>query len=152
MPHKGQLLIHRSKQRRRALACGTRFGKSTCASMEIVARLLDPRGGTLGWICAPTYEDSEMVADARRLTRGLWNGHAPMKPTASSPEACLSRSSQGATGWPGGYGHPRRGHIFDLPRDKSDCFATFLRPPPTRPNALDGTGKGGRYLQGEDGG
>lgn len=73
-PHEGQLLIHRSKKRRRVLACGTRFGKSTCAAMEIVAGLLEPREATLGWVCAPTYELTKRVMD--RVTLAL-HQHVP---------------------------------------------------------------------------
>jgi hypothetical protein len=55
-PHAGQLLVHRSTARRRVLACGVRWGKSMCASMEAVAALLEPRPAALGWLVAPTYD------------------------------------------------------------------------------------------------
>jgi hypothetical protein len=55
-PHPGQLLVHRSRARFRVLACGTRWGKSTCAAMEAVAALLEPRERAVGWLVAPTYE------------------------------------------------------------------------------------------------
>jgi hypothetical protein len=54
-PHPGQVLVHRSKAKRRVLACGTRWGKSLCASMEGVAALLQPCEESRGWIVAPTY-------------------------------------------------------------------------------------------------
>jgi hypothetical protein len=38
------------------LACGTRWGKSTCAAMECIAALMEPRERTLGWLVAPSYE------------------------------------------------------------------------------------------------
>jgi hypothetical protein len=55
-PHEGQLLVHRSRAPRRVLACGSRWGKSLCASMEACAALLEPRDHALGWICAPTRD------------------------------------------------------------------------------------------------
>src|SRR5690242_18406886 len=61
-PHAGQLLVHRSQALRRVLACGTRFGKSTCAAMEASAGLLEPSPATLGWVVAPTYD----------LTKRIW--------------------------------------------------------------------------------
>src|SRR6185295_4155500 len=61
-PHPGQLLVHQSAARRRVLACGTRFGKSTCAAMEACAGLLESRNATLGWVVAPTYD----------LTKRIW--------------------------------------------------------------------------------
>jgi hypothetical protein len=60
-PHPGQLLVHRSRAPRRVLACGTRFGKSTAAAMEIVTGLLEPRPATLAWLVAPTYELTQRV-------------------------------------------------------------------------------------------
>jgi Terminase large subunit, T4likevirus-type, N-terminal len=56
MPHPGQTLVHRSRAQRRVLACGTRWGKSTCGAMECVAALMEPRESALGWLVAPTYE------------------------------------------------------------------------------------------------
>lgn len=55
-PHTGQVLVHESKAPRRVLACGTRWGKSTCAAMEVVAALMEPAESSLGWLVAPTYE------------------------------------------------------------------------------------------------
>src|SRR5687768_4844536 len=55
-PHAGQVLVHRSPARRRVLACGARFGKTTCAVYEVVAALLEPREAALGWFVAPTHE------------------------------------------------------------------------------------------------
>src|SRR5690242_17813883 len=60
-PHSGQMLVHRSKARRRVMACGTRFGKSTCAGMEVCAGLLEPRASTRGWLVAPTYELTQRI-------------------------------------------------------------------------------------------
>ena len=61
-PHDGQLLVHRSRALRRVLACGTRFGKSTCAAMEACVGLLEPRHAALAWVVAPSYE----------LTKRIW--------------------------------------------------------------------------------
>lgn len=66
-PHAGQLLVHRSRARRRVLACGVRWGKSTCASMEAVAALLQPREKVLGWIVAPNYGLTKAIFERVRL-------------------------------------------------------------------------------------
>jgi Terminase large subunit, T4likevirus-type, N-terminal len=55
VPHAGQREVHASRAPRRVLACGTRWGKSTCGAMEAVAALLEPRE-TRGWIVAPTQD------------------------------------------------------------------------------------------------
>ena len=55
-PHPGQVLVHRSVASRRVLACGTRWGKSTCGAMECIAALVEPRESALGWVVAPTLE------------------------------------------------------------------------------------------------
>jgi hypothetical protein len=55
-PHEGQMLVHQSTARRRVLACGSRWGKSLCASMEACAALLEPRERALGWLVAPTRD------------------------------------------------------------------------------------------------
>ena len=60
-PHAGQIEVHRSTAPRRVLACGARWGKSTCASMEAVAALLEPREESIGWIVAPSYDLAERI-------------------------------------------------------------------------------------------
>jgi len=55
-PHSGQADVHRSKAKRRVVACGTRFGKSTLGVHECVAALLHQRERALGWLIAPQYE------------------------------------------------------------------------------------------------
>jgi hypothetical protein len=60
-PHPGQVLVHRSMAPRRVLACGVRWGKSTCAAMEAVAAVLDPRASSTGWIVAPTYDLTDRI-------------------------------------------------------------------------------------------
>ena len=47
-PHPVQLEIHRSRAKRRVVACGTRFGKTLCATMEAIAALLEPCESKLG--------------------------------------------------------------------------------------------------------
>lgn len=66
-PHAGQLLLHQSRARRRVLACGVRWGKSTCAAMEAVAALMEPRDEALGWIVAPTYGLTKAIFERARL-------------------------------------------------------------------------------------
>src|SRR5437867_11475036 len=56
VPHPGQLLVHRSKAPRRIVACGVRWGKTTCGVGEAVAALLEPRECSLGWVVAPSYD------------------------------------------------------------------------------------------------
>jgi hypothetical protein len=60
-PHEGQLAVHRSKASRRVLACGVRWGKSTCAAMEAIAALLEPREESLGWIVGPSYDLAHLI-------------------------------------------------------------------------------------------
>lgn len=55
-PHPGQLQIHRSRAKRRVIACGTRFGKSVVGIHECVAYLLEPRETARGWLVAPTLD------------------------------------------------------------------------------------------------
>src|SRR5262245_29139806 len=60
-PHEGQQLVHRSKAKRRVLACGSRWGKSICAAMEAVAAAMEPRKRSMGWVVAPTLDLSDKV-------------------------------------------------------------------------------------------
>lgn len=60
-PHEGQVLVHRSTKSRRVLACGSRWGKSSCAAMEVVAALLSPCAESLGWLVAPSYDLSQRI-------------------------------------------------------------------------------------------
>jgi len=55
------MLVHRSRAKRRLLACGVRWGKSTCAAMEAVVALLEPSAGTIGWVVAPSYELANQI-------------------------------------------------------------------------------------------
>ncbi len=60
-PHPGQLEVHRSRARFRALACGVRWGKSLCAAMEGIATALAPCERSMGWVVAPTYDLAEKI-------------------------------------------------------------------------------------------
>lgn len=61
VPHPGQLEVHRSKAPRRVLCCGTRWGKSVCASAEALAAAMEPRKRSMGWVVAPTYDLADKV-------------------------------------------------------------------------------------------
>ena len=67
-PHPGQWRVHQSTAHRRVLACGTRWGKSTCAAMECVAAILEPRESSLGWVVAPTYDLAQRIYNRIRTT------------------------------------------------------------------------------------
>lgn len=71
-PHPGQLLVHKSRAPRRVLACGVRWGKSTCAAMEVVAALLEPCESALGWTVAPNMSLTDQVYERVRLA---FHGH-----------------------------------------------------------------------------
>jgi hypothetical protein len=60
-PHPDQVRVHRSTAKRRLMACGVRFGKSTCAAMEALAALLEPGTDVRGWVVAPTYELANQI-------------------------------------------------------------------------------------------
>ena len=60
-PHAGQVAVHRSKAKFRVLACGVRWGKSTAASMEALAAMMEPRDDSIGWIVGGTYDISKRV-------------------------------------------------------------------------------------------
>lgn len=66
-PHTAQWSVHHSNARFRVLACGTRWGKSTCAAMEAVAALLAPCERSLGWTVAPTSELTRFTLDRARI-------------------------------------------------------------------------------------
>lgn len=72
-PHAGQILVHKSKAPRRVLACGVRWGKSTCGAMEGIAALFDLKEQSLGWIVCPTYSlgDRIFLEISRTITEHL---------------------------------------------------------------------------------
>lgn len=61
VPHAGQWKVHESRAKRRVVACGTRWGKSTVAVHEALAYLLEPRERMEAWLVAPTYELTKRV-------------------------------------------------------------------------------------------
>lgn len=67
-PHGVQIELHRSRARIRVLACGARFGKSTCCAAEAVAALLEPRDRSLGWVVGPNLEVTNRIIEKVRLT------------------------------------------------------------------------------------
>jgi len=60
-PHPGQWEIHNSAHSRRVVACGVRWGKTTCAAMEGIAAAMQPAEQSVGWVCAPTYDLADRV-------------------------------------------------------------------------------------------
>jgi hypothetical protein len=81
-PHASQILVHRSRAKRRVLACGTRFGKSTCGVMETIAALIVPGESTLGWLVGPTYDLTERIFSK---VIALLNEHFPHRIVAFVP-------------------------------------------------------------------
>lgn len=68
VPHETQLLVHRSRAKRRVVACGVRWGKSTVGVHEVIAELLWPRERALGWLVAPTYETTKRIGERVVMT------------------------------------------------------------------------------------
>jgi hypothetical protein len=62
-PHRGQQLVHDSTARIRVLACGCRFGKSLCATMELLAFALEPGPAARVWVAAPRFEITDMLLE-----------------------------------------------------------------------------------------
>ena len=60
-PHPGQAEIHQADEPRRVVACGVRWGKTTCAAMEGLAAAMTPAERSVGWVCAPTYDLADRV-------------------------------------------------------------------------------------------
>lgn len=63
VPHETQALVHTSKAKRRVVACGVRWGKSTVGTHETIAELLWPREKAMIWLVAPTYEVTKRIAE-----------------------------------------------------------------------------------------
>lgn len=55
-PHSGQARVHASTARIRVLAAASRFGKSTCAIMELLAAALAPGPDALLWVVGPHFD------------------------------------------------------------------------------------------------
>lgn len=60
-PHAGQVGVHESRAHRRVLACGVRWGKTTCAAAEGMAAAIQPAERSFGWVVAPTYDLADKV-------------------------------------------------------------------------------------------
>lgn len=60
-PHPGQVLVHRSPAKRRVVACGARWGKTTAAVGEAAAAVLRPAEGSLGWIVGPSFDHADRI-------------------------------------------------------------------------------------------
>lgn len=67
-PHATQLLVHKSRAKRRVVASATRWGKSVCAAHELMAELLYPREHAMIWAVAPTYDTTKRVAERVVMT------------------------------------------------------------------------------------
>lgn len=61
VPHAGQAEVHASNAPRRVVACGVRWGKTTCAVHEALCGMLAPSGPSRGWIVSPTFDTSDLV-------------------------------------------------------------------------------------------
>jgi hypothetical protein len=72
-PHEGQRLVHSSDARIRVLACGSRFGKSLAAVMELFAFTLEPGPLARAWIAAPRFEVVDQLFELllTQLRRGM---------------------------------------------------------------------------------
>ncbi len=60
-PHPGQLEVHLSTVKYRVLACGVRWGKTTCAAMEGLAALLSPCEESIGWVVGPDHYTADRI-------------------------------------------------------------------------------------------
>ena len=103
-PHAGQAEIHASDHPRRVVACGVRWGKSRCASMEGLAGAMEPKDRSVGWICAPTYQ-----IDTRWSTRHhQMNGGTARGPRAiARPSLRTMLPNQRLMSWVEAAGKPR---------------------------------------------
>ena len=60
-PHPGQLDVHLSRAKRRVLAAGVRFGKTTVGAMETLAALLCPCDESMGWVVGPDHFTADRI-------------------------------------------------------------------------------------------
>jgi hypothetical protein len=63
VPHRGQRLVHDSSARIRAVAAGSRWGKSKCATFELLAFALSPGPAARAWVAAPRFEVTDMLLE-----------------------------------------------------------------------------------------
>ncbi len=62
-PHEGQLFVHRSNAKRRVVACGVRWGKTTVAVHEALAALLSPTAPSRGWVVSPSFATTNLIVE-----------------------------------------------------------------------------------------
>lgn len=82
-PHETQLIVHKSRAKRRVVACGTRWGKSVLAAHETIAEMLYPRNHAMIWLVAPTYELTKRIAERVLMTLQQHLAHRIVKLDAS---------------------------------------------------------------------
>ena len=63
VPHVGQQLVHESEARVRAIAAGSRWGKSRCSVMETLAAALAPGPAARMWTAAPRFEVVDLLIE-----------------------------------------------------------------------------------------
>ena len=63
VPHGGQQRVHDSEARIRAVAAGSRWGKSRCSTMELLAFALAPGPAARAWVAAPRFEVTDMLLE-----------------------------------------------------------------------------------------
>ena len=63
VPHRAQRTIHGSTARFRIVCCGRRWGKTLCATADILNRAANRKAGDYGWI-APTYFIADRAVEA----------------------------------------------------------------------------------------
>lgn len=93
-PHAGQLKIHNSSAPRRIVACGVRWGKSKCASMEALASAMEPAERSTGWVVAPTYELADKVYREILVTIGTHLKHRLVS-IRENEKRCILRNMAG---------------------------------------------------------
>jgi len=96
-PHPGQLEIHRDEHPRRVVACGVRWGKTLCASMEGLAAAMEPNERSVGWVTAPTYDLANKVFREIVLTAQRHLYHRVIKVSESSGLLVLRNMAGGVS-------------------------------------------------------
>jgi hypothetical protein len=61
--HAGQQRVHDSQARIRVIAAGSRWGKSRCATLELLAFALEPGPAARAWVAAPRFEIVDMLTE-----------------------------------------------------------------------------------------
>lgn len=94
-PHAGQLEVHSATERIRVVACGVRWGKTTCAAMDGLAAALTPAERSVGWVVAPTYDLATRVFREILLTAKSKLGHYVKAASESEHRLILTNLSGG---------------------------------------------------------